>query len=418
MIDIKRIRNNPEEIKKACLKKGVEINTDLVLELDKKKRDILAKVELFRAKKNEVNKTLAGASENEKKQIIEEMRGISKENGDLENDLRAVEEELEKYLRTIPNPPFEEVLTGESDKDNKVIRMEGKKKEFSFTPKNYLEIAESLDIIDVKRAAKTSGSRFGMIKNEGALLHLALINLAMETCMKYGFAPVIPPAMIKPEMMEGMGYVERGKDDIYYLEKDDLYLIGTSEQIIGPMHEGEIFEEKDLPKRYIGYSSCFRREAGSHGKDTKGILRVHQFEKMEMFSFTTPEKSKEEHDMLLSIEEELMNTLEIPYRVIDICSGDLGDPAAKKYDIEAWMPGQGEYRETHSTSNCTDFQARRLNVRYRKNNGEMEFVHMLNGTALAIGRILIALIENNQKEDGSVEVPLALHKFLPFKEIK
>ncbi len=412
MIDIKTVRENPQWIKESSRKKGAEVNVERILELDKERRELLSDVESVRAKKNEASKKLGQATGKEKESIIEEMRSI--DSGNAENRLKEVEEELEKEMLLIPNPPFEDVLVGESDDDNEVIRKEGDIKEFSFTPKDYIQIAEDLDIIDIKRAAKVSGSRFGILKGEGALLHLALVNLAMEVCLKHGFSPVIPPVMIRPEMMQAMGYVERGGDEIYQIEKDNLYLVGTSEQIIGPMHAGEVFERKDLPKRYVGYSSCFRREAGSYGKDTKGILRVHQFEKIEMFSLTNPEDSKEEHKFLLGIEEELMGMLKIPYRVIDICSGDLGDPAASKYDIEAWMPGQGEYRETHSTSNCTDFQSRRLNIRH-KDGG---FVHMLNGTALATGRIIIALLENNQKEDGSVIIPEVLHKYLPFKEIK
>ena len=223
--------------------------------------------------------------------------------------------------------------------------------------------------------------------------------------------------MIKPEMMKAMGYVERGGEEIYYLPKDDLYLVGTSEQSIGPMHAGEILEEKDLPKRYVAFSTCFRREAGSYGKDTKGILRVHQFDKVEMFSICKPEDSLKEHKLLLSLEEELMQKLKIPYRVIDICTGDLGDPAAAKFDIEAWMPGQNEYRETHSTSNCTDFQARRLNIRYKSRDGKLNFVHTLNGTAFS-QRPILAIIENNQQKDGSIKVPRVLQKYVGFKEIK
>ncbi len=414
MIDIKLIRKNPKQIKDACLKKGVEIDTDLILRLDKQRRDLLSEVEEMRAKKNEANKKLASATSEEKEKIIEEMRAIDK--GDAERRLKETEEELERNLLLIPNPPLDDVVVGKSDDDNVVIRREGDLPEFSFAPRDYMEICEKLDIIDLKRAAKVSGSRFGILKGEGALLHLAIVNFVMEKCMKHGFSPLLPPVMIRPEMMKGMGYVERGGDEIYHIEKDNLYLVGTSEQIIGPMHSGEILDEKELPRRYVAYSSCFRREAGSYGKDTKGILRVHQFEKVEMFSFTTPEKSKEEHSLLLSIEEEIMKDLKIPYQVIDICSADLGDPAASKYDIEAWMPGQGDYRETHSTSNCTDFQARRLNIRY-KSREETNFLHTLNGTGLAVGRAIIALIENNQREDGSVDIPEALHKFLPFTKI-
>jgi len=241
-------------------------------------------------------------------------------------------------------------------------------------------------LIDTKRAAKTSGSRFGFLKREGALLELALMKFAFDKLVKKGFLPVIPPVMIKPELMWAMGYLDRGAEEVYYLPKDDLYLVGTAEQIIGAMHSGEIFEEEDLPRRYVAISTCFRREAGSYGKDVKGILRVHQFDKTEMFIFSKPEEAQKEHELLLSLEEELMQELGLPYRVINICSGDLGDPAASKFDLEAWFPGQnegeGQYRETHSTSNCTDYQARRLNTKYReKSTSDLKFVYTLNGTA-------------------------------------
>jgi len=329
----------------------------------------------------------------------------------LEPRLDAVKKEFDKLMRQVPNLPFDDVIEGASDKDNKVLREEREKRKFDFKPKDYLEIAEKLDIVDVARAAKVSGTRFGYLKGEAVLMEFALIQLALEVLGKEGFIPVIPPVLLKDAPMRGMGYLDRGADEVYHLEKDDLYLTGTSEQPIGAMHSGEIFEEKDLPKRYVGFSTCFRREAGAYGKDTKGILRVHQFDKVEMFSFCHPDKSKDEHNLIFSLEEKLMKMLEIPYRVIDICSGDLGDPAAKKWDIEAWMPGQGEYRETHSASNCTDWQARRLNIRYRGKEGT-EFVHTLNGTAFAMGRILIAIIENYQKKDGGIVVPEVLRKFM------
>jgi len=241
----------------------------------------------------------------------------------------------------------------------------------------------------------------------------------LDILIKEGFIPLIPPVMIRPEMMKGMGYVERGGEEIYRVEKDNLYLVGTAEQIIGPMHANEVFEERDLPLRYVGFSSCFRREAGTYGKDTRGIFRVHQFDKVEMFIFCKPEDSKKEHQLLLKIEKDLMQKLKIPYRVVQMCSGDLGDPAAAKYDIEAWFPGQGKYRETHSTSNCTDFQARRLNIRYRDSKtNKLQFVHTVNGTAIAIGRAILSILENYQQKDGSVKVPKILQKYLGFKLIK
>jgi len=415
MLDIKYIRENPEAVKEGARKKGVEVNVDKLLDIDKKKRELLSELEKMRAEKNKANKAMKEEGK-DKEKIIKEMRELSGKQKEKEKEYRETEEAFLREMKKIPNPPFEEVPTGESDEDNVVLRKEGEKKDFDFPIKDYMEIGEMTDTIDLKRAAKVSGARFGILKNEAVSLQFAIVNLALEITSKYGFIPILPPVMIRKEMMEGMGYVERGEDEIFKIEKDDFYLIGTSEQIIGPVHSKEVLKNSDLPKRYVGYSSCFRREAGSYGKDTKGILRVHQFEKVEMFSFTLPDKSKEEHELLLRIEEELMNLLEIPYQVIDICTADLGDPAAKKYDIEAWMPGQKEYRETHSTSNCTDFQSRRLDVRY-KGDEKTEYLHTLNGTALAIGRTLIALYENHQNEDGSVTIPEALSKYLPFEKI-
>jgi seryl-tRNA synthetase len=408
MIDIKLLRENPEKIKKACENKQAKIDIDKILELDKKRRGLITEIEDSRAEQKKLGK-----------EQIEKAKELKNKIKELEPQLEAAEKEFNELFVKIPNPPLEDVPIGKDESGNKTIK-EWKPPALARATagkKDYLELAEKLDIIDVKTAAKTSGSRFGFIKNNGALLEIGLIQLAFETLVKEGFIPIIPPTMIKPEMMKAMGYMERGGDEIYHLEKDNLYLVGTAEQMIGPMHADDVFETKDLPKRYVAFSSCFRREAGSYGKDTKGILRVHQFDKVEMFSFTKPEDSQKEHKFLLSMEEKLMQLLKIPYRVLQICTGDLGDPAAAKYDIEAWMPGQNEYRETHSTSNCTDFQARRLNIKYKAKNG-LELVHTLNGTALAIGRTLIAIIENYQQKDGTINVPIVLQKYIKIKKIK
>lgn len=407
MLDIKFIRQNPEKVKEGLAKKQAKVDIDRFLELDEKKRGYLQKIENMRAEQNKFGRD-----------DIAKAQALKAEIKKFEPELEDTEKELDALLRQIPNLPLDSVPMGKDDRENVVLREEGKKPDFGFTPRDYMEIAEKLDIIDTQRAAKVSGTRFGYVKGGGAMLEFALINLAMKILTKENFVPIVPPVMLKPEMMEGMGYVERGSGEIYYLEKDQLYLVGTSEQSIGAMHSGEIFEKKELPKRYAGFSTCFRREAGAYGKDTKGILRVHQFDKIEMFSFCHPEKSKEEHQLLLKMEEKLMKLLEIPYRVLNICAGDLGDPVAAKYDIEVWLPGQNEYRETHSTSNCTDYQARRLNIRYRDSNTKKpEFLHTLNGTAFAIGRMLIAIIENYQQKDGSIAVPKVLQKYTGFKKI-
>jgi len=352
--------------------------------------------------------------------MILEMQELDKNSDRLKKTARALEEKFIQLMMQIPNLPFDDVLVGKNEKDNAVVKEWGEKTKFPFKPKSYLEIAEELNLIDIKRAAKISGTRFGFLKKEAVFLEFALINLVFDSLIKEGFIPIIPPVMLKPEMLEKSGHLsERDRPERYFIEKDNLYLAGTAEQPIAAMHADETFEEKDLPRRYLGFSTCFRREAGSYGKDTRGIFRVHQFDKIEMFSFCHPKKSKEEHQFLLFCQEKLMQFLKIPYRVIQICTGDLGFPAAAAYDIEAWLPSENRYRETHTVFNDTDFQTRRLNVRYRDSKTkQLEFTHALNGTALAMGRTLIAIIENYQKKDGSVEVPGVLQNYLKFKEIK
>lgn len=419
MLDIKFIRENPDIVKEGCKKKQVKVDIDKILELDKKKREILREVEKMRSQKNKASKEIPKLQDRkERERIIALMKKIDKEQDKLEEELKKIEKRLNNLLLLVPNLPLADVPEGKDETDNVILREVLKKPKFDFQPKDHLTLGKNLDIIDTERAAKTSGTRFGFLKGKGALLEFALINFVLDTLIPKGFLPVIPPVLIKPEPFKGMGYLERGAEDVYYLPKDNLYLIGTSEQIIGPMHMGEIFEEKELPKRYLAFSTCFRREAGSYGKDTRGIFRVHQFDKLEMFIFSKPEDSVREHEFLLSIEENLMKALEIPYRVVKICTGDLGDPAAAKYDIEAWLPSQDKYRETHSCSNCTDFQARRLNIRYRKKDATLEFLHTLNGTALAIGRTIIAILENYQQKDGSIRIPKILQKYIRISRIK
>lgn len=406
MLDIQFIRENPEKVKKGIEAKQLDSKlVDVVLELDEERRRLLGKIEELRAKRN----ILA------KEQNIEKGKEVKIKLQKLEPELVEIEKEYKEKLYQIPNLPANDVKTGKGESENEIVRNWGEKKESS--AKDYLELGENLDIIDIKRAAKVSGSRFGYLKGDAVFLELALVQFAMELLVKEGFTPIVPPSLIKKESMRGMGYLEYGgEEDMYVFEKDNLILVGTSEQAIGPMHMDEVIEEKDLPKRYVSFSPCFRREAGSYGKDTKGILRVHQFDKVEMFSFTKPEDSEKEHEYLLSLEEKLFQALEIPYQVVKMCSGELGAPASKKYDLEAWMPGQGKYREVTSTSNATDFQARRLNIKYQ-DKGETKFVHTLNGTAFAIGRTIIAIIENYQQKDGSILIPEVLQKWVGKKKI-
>lgn len=404
MLDINLIRKNSEFVKEKIRAKGINIDINKLLELDKERRKIIQEVEKLRAKQNKISgqRTMNNEQKRKAKQIKDKIKKI-------EPKLGKIDKEFNELMLQIPNLPL-----NDTPAKNKIIKKEGKATKGG---KNYLEIAEKLDIIDVKRAAKVSSSRFGYLKKEAVLLEFALIQLAFDTLTKEGFVPVIPPAMIKPEMMRGMGYMERGGEEMYHISKDDLYLTGTAEQSIGPMHSNEVFNEKDLPKRYLAFSPCFRREAGSYGKDTKGILRVHQFDKVEMFSFCKPENSLKEHKFFLSMQEKLMKLLKIPYQVVQVSADDLSDPAAAQFDIEAWMPSQGKYRETHSTSNCTDFQARRLNIRYKGKKGT-EFVHTINGTAFAIGRTIIAIIENYQQKDGSIKIPQSLQRYIKIKELK
>jgi len=419
MLDIKFIRQNPIKVKESCQKKQVEVDIDRLLEVDRKSGETLRSLEDMRAQKNKASKEISGTkNEKEKQKIILKMRELDRNSDILTKNSKKLDEEFKKLMFQIPNLPLDDVPVGENEKDNVVLKEVGEKPQFDFEPKDYLEIAEKLDLIDVKRAAKIAGTRFGYLKRGAVLLEFALINFAFDTLTKKGFILVLPPVMLKPEMARGTGYFEAADiEEAYFLPKDNLFLIGTAEQSLLTMHANEILDEKELPRRYLGFSTCFRREAGSYGKDTKGILRVHQFDKVEMFSFTKPEDSIKEHKFFLEMEEKLMQALKIPYRIVNICTGDLGRPAAAKYDIEAWIPSENRYRETHSTSNCTDFQTRRLNIRYRAKDGKINFVHTLNGTDFAIGRTLIAIIENYQQKDGSIKAPEVLQKYLPFKVI-
>lgn len=421
MIDINFIRQNSDKIKQECSKKGVDFNTELFLKIDNDKRETQKKLEEIYAKKNAATKLIPTlADEKEKKKVILEMKEIDKLSDRLKQDLKKLENDFEDMLIQVPNLCLCDVPVGKDENSNIILREAGKKPKFKFQPKDYMELAQKLDLIDIERASKVSGSRFGYIKKEAVFLEFALIRLAFDTLSKKGFTPIIPPVLIKPEMMQAMGYIdtEKDKEERYFLEKDNLYLVGTSEQSIGPMHKDEIFDLKELPKRYIIFSTCFREEAGSYGKDTKGILRVHQFDKAEMFSFASPEDSLKEHKLLISLEEKIMQALKLPYRLVQLCSGDLSRPSAATFDIETWFPGQNTYRETHSASNCTDFQSRRLNIRFRDKAGKLNYVHTLNGTAFAMGRIIAAIIENYQQKDGSIKIPRALQKYTKFKVIK
>jgi len=409
MLDIKFIRENPEQVKQGALNKGANVDIDRILELDEKRRALITRQERLRAEQKKLGKD-----------DIEKAKILKEEQKPLIKQLSQVEKEYDALMGQVPNLAFNEVPVGKDDKENKHKEF-GKVKEkpkFNFAPKEHWQLGEKLDIIDTERAAKVAGARFYYLKGQGALLEFALINFALDKIIKKGFTFVIPPVMIKSEMAKATGYFEQtDAREAYYLKEDDLFLVGTSEQSLITMHAQETFEQKDLPKMYLGFSPCFRREAGSYGKDTKGILRVHQFDKLEMVVLCKPEDSAKYHSLLLEIEQELMDELGLHYQVIDICTGDLGLPAAKKYDLEVWLPGQNQYRETHSTSNCTDFQSRRLNIKYKNDKGESKFVHILNGTAFSM-RPLIAILENYQQESGAIKMPKVLHKYLGIDKIE
>jgi seryl-tRNA synthetase len=428
MLDIKFIRENKKLIEGAALSKSLKVNLEKLLKIDSKRRQYIQEIDKLRQVHKKISKDQSiykhlnkGRAKEITKSSLSRQRSIKekREIKALEKKLAIVNEKFTDLMYTLPNLPRKDVKIGKDETENEVIREIGDKTNFSFKPKDYLEITEKLDLIDVKRAAKVAGSRFGYIKGNLVLLQFAIIQYALENLSNAGFKPILPPGMINEESAQGLGYLEAGgEQDKYHFIKDKMYFIGTAEHSIVPIHKDEILLYKDLPKRYLGYSTNYRREAGAYGKDTKGILRVHQFDKVEMISFCEPGNSDREHEFMLSQSEKLVQGLKIPYRVVKMCTGDLAFPSARTYDIECWMPGQDQYRETHSISTCTDFQARRLNIKFRDKTNKSEYVHTLNGTAFALGRILIAICENYQTEKGTIVVPEILQKYTHLKEIK
>lgn len=411
MIDIKNLQKNPDKYRRTAKNRGGFILQHVEATLKKlasvPNRKLLEQKQALLNAGSKLIPTLEGK---EREQKVQELRTVSNEIKDLKTQMLSTEITNE-MIAQIPNLPKDDVPIGKDASDNQTVREEGKKPNLKL-PRDYLVMAEELGIIDVERAAKVSGSRFGYLVGAAAELEFALIHYAQSIVLPEHFTMIIPPVLIKEDNMRAMGYLAGGGErETYHFEKDGLYLVGTSEQSVGPMHRDETLSEHDLPKRYLSFSTCFRREAGSYGKDTKGILRVHQFDKLEMFSFTVAEKSDEEHEFFLALQERLWQGLKIPYRVVKLCTGDLGYPSARTYDIEAWMPGQKTYREVASTSTTTDYQSRDLNIKVKR-TGRTELVHMLNGTAFAIGRTLIAIIENYQQADGSVAIPKVLQPYL------
>lgn len=427
MLDIKFIRENVELVKTNSKNKKVDVDVDELLKLDEKRREILLQIEQLRAERNQKSK---GKPTDED---IAKMREVGDKIANLENDERDITTKYEELLYKIPNIVHESTPVGPDENGNKILRVVGDLPQFDFTPKEHWELGETLGLIDNQKAGEISGSRFTYLKGNLALLQFALANFVMAMVTnkkemeliinKYSldinsdvFIPVIPPVMIKPEIYQRMARLEP-RDERYYIPSDDLYLIGSAEHTLGPLHMDEIIDEKNFPIRYVGYSLAFRREAGSYGKDMKGILRLHQFDKIELESFSLPENSIKEQDLFVAIQEEIVSRLGLPYRVMQICTGDMGGPDARQIDIETWMPGQNKYRETHTSDLMTDYQSRRLKTRVRRADGTLEYVHMNDATAIAMGRILIAIMENYQQADGTIAVPKVLQKYCGLEKL-
>ena len=416
MLDLKAIRTNPEAFHEGLARRGAQQDLDAVLALDEEWRALTARVETLRAEQNQGSRRVGGASSPEERQrVIERLREVSDELKKAEPELARLDEELKTLTARLPNIPDPSAPDGASDEDNVEVRRWGEPPQFDFDPKDHVALGESFGMIDMERGARTSGARFAYLLGPAARIQFGLVQYGLDFAQERGFIPVVPPVLVREEAMFGTGFLPTDEAQIYVTRDDNLYLVGTSEVSLAALHAGEIFDAGSLPRRYVGYSTCFRREAGSYGKDTRGLFRVHQFDKLEMFSFVLPDDSGEEHERLLAWEEEFYQSLEIPYRVVNVCTGELGASAAKKYDIEAWLPGQQRYREITSTSNTTDYQARRLECRVRLPEGNRP-VHTLNGTLSAIGRTIIALIESGQQADGSVELPKALRSYLPERD--
>jgi seryl-tRNA synthetase len=414
MLDIKLLRDDPEPFRRALARRNLADAVDELLAADERRRTLTARVDELRAAQNRASKAIGGAQGEEKQALIAEVSAVSAELKELEPQLSLADAALSALLAATPNLPHDSSPEGFTDEDAvEVRRNHDAPPAFDFEIRDHAVLGELLGMLDTERGARTSGSRFVYLMGDIVLLQFALMRNAVDILIEKGFTPVIPPVLVREEAMYGTGFLPADEAQLYKTAQDDLYLVGTAEVPLAALHMGEIVDEAQLPLRYAGYSSCFRREAGTYGKDMGGMFRVHQFDKVEMFSFTTPEASWDEHEYLVSVEEDIIGTLELPYRVVNIAAGDLGGSAAKKYDIEVWLPGQQRYRELTSCSNTTDYQARRLQTRVRRNDGSLETLHTLNGTATAIGRTLIAILENHQQADGSVQVPEHLWRYLP-----
>ncbi|MDD2486808.1 MAG: serine--tRNA ligase [Candidatus Gracilibacteria bacterium] len=419
MIDIKIIRQNPELVKDSIKKRNLKLNLDDFIELDKRRLEIQKEVEELQAIRNKTSKDIPTISDiSEKQKKVAEMKEVGEKIKDLEEKMNETNERYFGMLYSIPNFLSPTAAIGATEDENKIDYVSGEKRIFDFTPKAHYEIGEARGWIDTEKGAEVSGARFWYLKGDLVILQFAIINYVMDFMGKRGFTPVIPPFLVREKAMFGTGFFPAEKSEIYRVnpDEDDLYLIGTSEVPLTSYHMDETIDVTN-PIKYLGYSSCFRREAGSYGKDMKGILRGHQFDKLEMVCFCKPEESEKIHDFMVSLEEEIWQSFGIPYQKMNICSGDLGNPAMKKYDLEAWMPAQEKYREVTSCSNVGSFQSRRLNIKYKKDDGSLDFVYTLNGTVIAFSRCLIAIMENFQNEDMTITIPEVLRNYMGGREI-
>ncbi len=414
MLDLKQIRNDPDAARAALERRGAAGQIDELLRLDARRRELIPLADAGRSRQKAANDAIANAkrSGGSAEEAIAEMREVAAEVKQLEAEMREVEQKRDEIAATLPNYPHPDAPDGETDEDGVVLREVGERTEFSFEPVDHLELGQRHGWIEMEQAAELSGARFAYLLGDLVMLEFALVRFVMERLRGEGFTPALPPVLVREQALYGTGFFPGEREMIYEVPKDELFLVGTSEVSLASLHAGQILEAEALPARYAGFSTCFRREAGAAGRDTRGIFRVHQFDKVEMFSFVPPDQSEAEHERILGLQEGILQALEIPYRVVDIPVGDLGAPASRKFDCEAWIPSQQRYRELTSGSNTTDFQARRLGVRFRPGDGASpEPVHTLNGTAVAVGRTLIALIENGQTEDGRVKLPAALKEY-------
>lgn len=421
MLDAAFIREHLDAVKANCRNRNVKADVDRVVQLDDERKNLIQQTQVIQQRQNEVAKLTSKEKDAARRQeLIAEGKRLKEEVVGSEKQLKMIQAQLHEALLTIPNMTHPDAPVGTTAEDNKILHTWGQRRSFDFAAKDHVALAEALQLVDFEAGAAVAGQKFYFLKNEAVLLELALVQYAMQTLLREGYTPIITPDVARVEVLEGIGFIPRDPDpekrQIYSLSDTDLCLIATAEITLGGMHRDQIFDELDLPKKYVGLSHCFRTEAGAPGRDTRGLYRVHQFTKVEMFVFCTPDRSEQHHQELLAIEEKVFQGLGLPYHVIDTCTGDLGGPAYRKYDLEAWMPGRGqggEYGEVTSTSNCTDYQARRLNIRFKTHKQKgTRFVHTLNGTAVAVTRALLAILENYQQADGSVVVPEVLRPWV------